>query len=497
MSSTTTLANGQVVPSAGVIYQPAKKEKKLLVVVQYWAGDIAQAEQQTNLIADLERFPNQNVDILLFGRRDAPNFQIGAVQRLQAKFGTVHQLKCRRIGAVGYPYGANEMFYDLVHIMSEPRFSEKYFAFINLESDCCPTNPGWTQQLIEAYHTAEAEGKVMIGHLNEKNPVKHFNGVGVYSCEKTVKLFGQIAGGPAMAAYDLYHAQKFLAVGKDVPEIYLDFNRPTITADELFAKRKLDKTPALFHGVKDSSAFASVRSRHVTLDKNKDLSHTTVFTFFDAVPELDANEQKKQIGLWKEAWSSRGWNPVVLGPLDVMKHPKYAEYRKAFEAFPTVNPKKYELLCFLRWLALDYVGGGLMVDYDVIPGRLVPSDITDIRSETSKITVLQGKSDGSSAIPSALHAKGASMKQWIKTLVGYKPDEKDVEGTRTHVSDQGVLNRTLQSGAEWIVVNPTVREVGEEGWKGSALVHFPNCAVSKYRPGATKSLLMMEFLRSA
>ena len=494
MSGTTTLANGQVVPSAGIIYQPAKKEKKLLVVVQYWAGDIAQAELQTNLIADLERFPNQNVDILLFGRRDAPNFQIGAVQRLQAKFGTVHQLKCRRIGATGYPYGANEMFYDLVHTMAEPRFSEKYFAFVNLESDCCPTNPGWTQQLIEAFHTAEASGKVMIGHLNER-PVKHFNGVGVYSCEKTVKLFGQIAGGPAMAAYDLYHASKFLPVGQDVPEIFLDFNRPTITADELFAPRKMEKTPALFHGVKDGSAFASVRSRHVTLDKNKDLSHTTVFTFFDAVPELDANEQKKQISLWKEAWLSRGWNPVVLGPLDVMKHPKYAEYRKAFEALPTVNPKKYELLCFLRWLALDYVGGGLMVDYDVIPGRLVPSDITEIRSTADKITVLQGKSDSTSAIPSALHAKGKALKKWIETLAKYKPDEKDVEGNRTHVSDQGVLNRIIP--ADWIVVNPLVREVGEEGWKGAALVHFPNGAVAKYRPGATKSLLMMEFLRSA
>ena len=496
MSETTTLANGQVVKTASVIYQPAKKEKKLLVVVQYWAGDIAQAEQQTNLIADLERFPNQNVDILLFGRRDAPNFQIGAVQRLQAKFGTVHRLKCRRIGAVGYPYGANEMFYDLVHTMAEPRFSEKYFAFVNLESDCCPTNPGWTQQLSEAYRTAEASGKVMIGHMNER-PVKHFNGVGVYSCEKTVKLFGQIAGGPAMAAYDMYHAATFLTVGQDVPEIFLGFNRPTITADELFAKRKLDKTPALFHGVKDGSAFASVRSRHVTLDKNKDLSHTTVFTFFDSVPELDANEQKKQIGLWKEAWSSRGWNPVVLGPLDVMKHPKYAEYRKSFESFPTVNPKKYELLCFLRWLALDYVGGGLMVDYDVIPGRLVPADITDIRSETSKITVLQGKSDRYYAIPSALHAKGEALTKWISTMAGYKPDEKDVEGTRAHVSDQGVLNRMIQSGAEWIVVNQEVRSVGEEGWKGSALVHFSNGAVHKYRPGATKSLLMMEFLRSA
>ena len=484
------MADGSFVTSSVTSMAGVKKEKKLLVVIQYWDGDIERAEQQAELICDLERFKNQDADIMLFGRRDAANFPLGTVVHLRNKFDVVHQVKCRRIGATGYPYGANEMFYDLVHLLSEPRYTEKYSCFINLESDCCPTRPGWTHELITAFSLAASEGKVMIGHRN-KAPIPHFNGVGVYDCAKTIKQFSVIAGGPANAAYDLYHASKFLSIGKDVPEIFLDFNRPTITAEELFAERKEGKAPVIFHGVKDSSAFASVRASYITLDKNVDLSHTTVFTFFDTVPEIDSSEQKKQIEIWKSAWKTRGWNPVVLGPLDVMKHPKYAEYRKAFESLPTVNPKKYELFCLLRWLALDYVGGGLSVDYDVIPGRLTPADLVEIR-KASKLVVLQ--STDANMVPSAVHAKGKMLKKWLEVLAGYKLDAKDVEGTSAHVSDQSILNR--QSGAAWIQKESLVKEVGEVGWQGSPLVHFPNGAVYKYRPGTAKSTLMLEFLRS-
>jgi hypothetical protein len=72
-------------------------------------------------------------------------------------------------------------------------------------------------------------------------------------------------------------------------------------------------------------------------------------------------------------------------------------------------------------------------------------------------------------------------------------DANDVEGTSAHVSDQSILNR--QSGAAWIQKEPLVKEVGEVGWQGSPLVHFPNGAVYKYRPGTAKSTLMLEFLR--
>ena len=32
-----------------------------------------------------------------------------------------------------------------------------------------------------------------------------------------------------------------------------------------------------------------------------------------------------------------------------------------------MNSVKYELNCYLRWLALAEEGGGLLIDYDILP----------------------------------------------------------------------------------------------------------------------------------
>ena len=471
-----------------ILIQNAKAEKKLLVVLQYWAGDHAAVEDLGNLIADLERVPNQEADILFFGRHDTQTVPINSavVRNLATKFQRVQSLRCRRMNATGYPYGANEMFYDLVHIVAEPQWRERYWGFINLEADCCPTHPGWINSLITRYKASAPA--LAIGHINER-PVKHLNGVAVYSTDLLPKVFGPVASGHAMSPYDLVQAPKILPVSVDCPEIFLDFNRPTITAEDLFSSRKQGQVPSLFHGVKDGSARAIVRARHITLSPTPDLADQTVFTFFDRT-ELDGAEQQAQIALWKAAWKSRGWNPVVLGPLDVMKHPKYEAFRAAVSAFPTVNPKTYELVCYLRWLALGYVGGGLMVDYDVIPGTLFPKDIAELR-KSDKLQPFQCRPG--SAVPSAMLAPKGALAKWIVAMQSYSGPVGQEAG-RAHLSDQAILNQQLDQ--DWVdATHGLVKEFGEDGWAGAQLVHFAAGACAKTRPGASKSMLMRQFLQ--
>ena len=489
---TVKLANGQVVRACELSQVKLKSTKKLLIVIQYWDGDMAQVEKQIDLICDLERFKNNNVDVMLYGRRDAKMFQVGSISKLQSKFGVVHQQKCRRIGTNGYPYGANEMFYDLCHMMSEKPWVDQYFAFLNLESDCCPTKPGWTHDLSVAFLEAAADDKVMIGHYCKNHTLPHMNGVGVYSCEKTVKLFGVVAGGPANAAYDIHWAKKIVPAGKDVPEIFLDFNRKTITPDELFAPRKDGLTPVLYHGVKDDSAFNAVRDEHI-VGGARDAGKNTVYTFFEQVPELDVNENHRQIDIWKNAWRSRGWKPVVLNLDDARRHKDFEKYNEAFKKLPTVNPKQYELNCFLRWLALDAVGGGFMTDYDMLPRSFIPRDLEEFQKEP-RVSILQASVDGGTVVPAAVFARGPALASMIAALASYKPSKKDVEGVRPHVSDQNILCSLV--GSEWMSAQGIVSEFGEQCWESAPLVHFATSAITKTRPGISKSGIMAEFVKS-
>ena len=488
-------AFGDSMPVAKIMTQQADKAKKLLIVLQYWEGDRARVEQQAHLIADLERVPNKNADIMLFARYDAGAFSSSALQRLQSKFGVVHQVRCRR-RASGYPYGANEMFYDMMDIVANnQKFTDRYYAFLNLESDCSPTRPGWIEELSRAYKMAEMDGKLMIGHWN-KTPVEHMNGVGIYAIDIQRRLGAmQMVGGPANAAYDIYLAPRILPVAADTPLIALDFQRPTISADDLFAPRKDGVAPALFHGVKDESAFVSVRNKFITLDGG-DLTHKTVFTYFDAVPEIDANEQKAQIELWKEAWKSRGWNPIVLTWLEARKHHLYESFENAVKLFPTVNPKKYELSCFLRWLALDQAGGGLMSDYDCIPGRMMPRDLDEIRKESGVAHILQCNDQGT-AVPACVYADRPALSKMIKHLMGYKPNAGDIEHGAAHVSDQSILTAAVKDGAKFLKTHKMVLGVGEADYKTAHAIHFANSACAKFSPGASKSRLMLEYLRSS
>lgn len=485
----TQMADGKTVVAANMIVGAPKKERRLLIVLQYWEGDKQAVIEQASLIADLERFQNKQADIMLFRRNDASVMPQDIIQKLKSKFLNVFDVKSRRLNVSGYPYGANEMFYDLASLVGNaPIYTSNYFAFINLESDCCPTKPGWINDLVEEFRRANAEGYRVIGHLNQK-PVKHFNGVCVYDIDLINLTGNKLVGGPANSAYDIHHAETILPIAKDTPLIVLDFKRPTITAEDLFSPIK-GLPCALFHGVKDSSAIQAVRSKYVTLDVDPDLSHKTVTTYFDPVDGIDKADQLAQIEIWKASWESRGWNPVVIGWLEAAKHPLYEKFLKKVESFPTINNKKYEVSCFLRWLALDQVGGGFMTDYDVLPGRLMPRDIVELR-KNSNFNVLQLNDGG--LVPSCVYSTRKALKPWIKYILDYTPSATDLESGMPHVSDQSVVRIAGLEGAAGVKGSAVVKEVGEEDWIGAPAVHFATGACRKYKPGTSKTAIMRAY----
>lgn len=92
-----------------------------------------------------------------------------------------------------------------------------------------------------------------------------------------------------------------------------------------------------------------------------------VYTYYMEVPRLWPDDtQRALIALWEKSWRKHGWNPIVLHEHHAQKHPRYEIFKKKFWEFPTPFGHDYEGGCFMRWVAMDVMGGGLMTDYDVM-----------------------------------------------------------------------------------------------------------------------------------
>jgi hypothetical protein len=478
------LASGQYVPAASSASRPYAK--KALVVVHYWEDDLAEAEQLLGLIADLERIKNKEADLFVFRRHDAPNIDPTLMQKLRSKFDVVWDERCRRMDAKGYPFGCNGMFYDLVMRLSqEHKWRDDYYCFVNLEPDCVPLCPGWITKLTDAFKQAELSGKSAIGHVHEI-PVLHMNGVAVYATDIWSRVpGGRLSGGSPQVAYDILQAPHLMPLCEDTPLVVFDFKRPTATPKFLFGKHKAGCEAVLFHGVRDASAREAVKARFVTFSETS-TARKNVFTYYTNPNEIGPSEGKAIITLWQEGWKSRGWNPIILRTTDAVRNRRYSQYLQWVEDLPYIGDKAVQRNRFLRWLALDSMGGGLLTDWDVLPGALIAQN-----TEMSGFTIL---SAGDSSELSACYAEGESLTVWIDTIQKYLAQPDDLKDGKPSVTDMTVLNQTFAGSTR--TVDTCVSEYGTKGYQMAKAVHFSQASIlASTERTQRKSVLMERFLR--
>ncbi|KAJ8041457.1 hypothetical protein HOLleu_12279 [Holothuria leucospilota] len=100
----------------------------------------------------------------------------------------------------------------------------------------------------------------------------------------------------------------------------------------------------------------------------------TIYTYYQPAYDdlVTTITNRNVLRVWERAWASAGWQTRVLDESDAMSHPDYTSLKRKFQSLPTVNSKRYELACFLRYLAMAVVGGGWMSDYDMLPLHFPP-----------------------------------------------------------------------------------------------------------------------------
>ena len=202
---------------------------------------------------------------------------------------------------------------------------------------------------------------------------------------------------------------------------------------------------------------------------------STVYTFYHQIPQIARPEAL--LGLWKYTWEKRGWNTRVLVLGDAQANPRYDVLRGSVETkTKSINPGEYDLMCWLRWLAFEQVGGGMMTDYDVINRSLTP----DYNSQ-APVTV-----HDLHRVPCCVSATKEGAASIVSGIIDMP--EQDVE----HYSDMYWFQEQQHA------IDPICVEFHSDGWQTAPAVHFANSACGRWRneqrANATREQLVRKFM---
>jgi len=189
---------------------------------------------------------------------------------------------------------------------------------------------------------------------------------------------------------------------------------------------------------------------------------TTIHTYFTVCAGINYEEELRLLILWQQIWQRLGYTTIVLNETHAEVHPLYAAYRAKVDTFPTINPREYDRACWLRWLALDAVGGGIMADYDVFPRALRTLPVYD------QFTIFER------GVPCLAGGTQLAIRQWIEYVMGhpdgYSPDQK-------HFSDMLCVRGLPSLKTESLCVQYT-----DTDWLKTSFIHFSHSSTEKVRP---------------
>lgn len=212
---------------------------------------------------------------------------------------------------------------------------------------------------------------------------------------------------------------------------------------------------------------------------------TPVYTYFNPVPLLSLEDETKLILRWRRSWMAHGFTPIVLNQWSIMKHPLYQELTEKIKQLPSVNPPSYDAACYLRWLAMANIGGGIMTDYDVMNYGWTPQ-LTIGKHHKSKSELAKMLSSGTlhcmqNHVPSVVVGDGSAFLNMAMHILNYKVTVTDYppeNPTKPHVSDMLMLEKLARLSPGSYEQRLIVRNFGEPSWETAGLVHFSTGSTS-------------------
>lgn len=246
-----------------------KQPTKILIALQMWEGDQAQALALARLIADLEPRHNDRADFLFSYRFDCPPDK-KTEEYIATKFNVFSWVNRHRRGE-GWPGGCNDLWFgtmDRVYDLCNAGQMPAYKAVLTCEADCAPLVPHWLNSLHTEWDKLSQKGAKLAGHLLSYPPQPkvrlHCNGNALFSGDLNYlhRIARKIGGCPTSAGWDFFLAPQLKELGwADCPAIRSHWNAQTALPP--FLERVTNEGCVFLHGVKDHSVLNYVRERYL------------------------------------------------------------------------------------------------------------------------------------------------------------------------------------------------------------------------------------------
>jgi len=231
----------------------------IVLVLQYWQQDRAQADAVIRFITDLEPTKREDVRLRLVARADCPHLDMETIQYAAQKFDVswVHA----KTRTEGWPAGPNAMAVEI--LTTAPKWLHEAgwddcFGILMLEPDVTPLHPFWLDKLIGAWVIALLDGCWQMGSWRESGGQwGHVNG-----CSLLHPKFAALTGlktCPPDFAWDCY-ASTMAHDHWCKSGLFLNrFRGHNATEEILRTPERGGVPPVLVHGYKDDSALNIAR----------------------------------------------------------------------------------------------------------------------------------------------------------------------------------------------------------------------------------------------
>lgn len=235
-------------------------DKKLLIALQCWHGDINDAMQVIDIIFKLGGGKRDKYADFMFITRAGCRPDKRKMAVLQSR-NHLHVVRGKRYGN-GHPGGCNALATETIKVAQNmlKRKEWDYDAIMLIEADAVPLCREWTQKLNEEWYSGS---QLCLGY-KVTNAVcrgipEHVNGNCIIDLHKCDALVNRMSQTPSMEAWDIYARDIMLSSFRHSKLIFSDYRKRTITDNELFAQKKCDSLqepiqPVYYHGVRDRSA---------------------------------------------------------------------------------------------------------------------------------------------------------------------------------------------------------------------------------------------------